>query len=271
MLPSPTNHFTPARRAATAAILCPEPVAPELAALADEFALPVIHAADAAYDFVLAWTGDSLELRDCREPRLNPVCIDLTSTDSRPYGAMLSRRQPLGRAVGRAQLIADATAGLAQDSLRLALMGFRVVAIERNAVIAALVRDALRRLGRECAPGARLQFLHGDARALLPTLTPHPDVVYLDPMFPTKRRPSAAVRKELKWLRDLVGDDLDALELFDVARRTATQRVVVKRPDHAPPLAPNPAASIVGKLVRYDIYPTTIKSVVQTHASGIAT
>src|SRR5205814_8920828 len=139
-----------------------EPVTPELAALADELALPMIHAADAAYDFVLAWSGEQLELRDCREPRLNPVCVDLTNADFRPYGPVLSRRQPLGRAIGRAQVIADATAGLAQDSLRLALMGFRVVAIERNAVIAALVRDALRRLGHERAPGERLRLLHGD-------------------------------------------------------------------------------------------------------------
>jgi 16S rRNA (guanine1516-N2)-methyltransferase len=67
------------------------------------------------------------------------------------------------------------------------------------------------------------------------------------------------VRKEHKWLRDLVGDDVDALELFDVARHTATKRVVVKRPDRAPPLVPNSAASILGKLVRYDIYSTRTK------------
>ena len=76
--------------------------------------------------------------------------------------------------------------------------------------------------------------------------------------MPVKSGASAAVRKELKWLRDLVGDDVDALELFDVARHTATKRVVVKRPGHAPPLVPNSAASIRGKLVRYDIYSTRI-------------
>jgi 16S rRNA (guanine1516-N2)-methyltransferase len=32
--------------------------------------------------------------------------------------------------------------------------------------------------------------------------------------------------------------------------------VVVKRPDDAPPLAPDPSMSIAGKLVRYDVYLT---------------
>jgi len=85
---------------------------------------------------------------------------------------------------------------------------------------------------------------------------PRPETIYMDPMFPAKRRQSSAVRKELKWLRDLVGDDADALELLEIARRTATQRVVVKRPDHAAPLVPRPNGSIAGKLVRYDIYST---------------
>jgi 16S rRNA (guanine1516-N2)-methyltransferase len=94
----------------------------------------------------------------------------------------------------------------------------------------------------------------GDARAILPTLDPAPDVIYLDPMFPPKRRRSAAVSKELRLLRLLAGEDSDAHELFEVARRVARQRVVVKRPDHALPLAPRPTVSYGGKLVRYDVY-----------------
>lgn len=228
--------------------------------LARELALPLATTNDVDHDFLLVWTGEWLELRDCRDPRLNPLHVDFASTDNRRYHAGLSRRQPLARAIGKAQIVADATAGLAQDSFRLALMGYRVTAIERCPAIAALVRDGLRRLNDSAHPlGDRLQLLSGDARTLLTALAPRPDVVYLDPMFPSKRNTSAAVRKELKWLRDLVGEDPDALELFDAARRAATNRVVVKRPDHAAPLVPNPAASIPGKLVRYDIYSTRIK------------
>jgi 16S rRNA (guanine1516-N2)-methyltransferase len=52
----------------------------------------------------------------------------------------------------------------------------------------------------------------------------------------------------------VVGDDADALALLEVSRRTALERVVVKRPDDAPPLAPDPSMRIAGKLVRYDVY-----------------
>lgn len=247
-----TARAVSARTTATVAIL-------GHAALAHELALPLASEANSGYDFVLAWTNERLELRDRRDPRLKPLYVDFTRADRRRYREGLSRRQPLARAIGKAQLVADATAGLAQDALRLALMGYRVTAIERCAAVAALARDGIRRLrDTHDSCGDRLRLLMGDARTLLPTLSPRPEVVYLDPMFPAKRRVSAAVRKELKWLRDLVGDDVDALELFDVARRTATNRVVVKRPDGAPPLVPNSAASILGKLVRYDIYSTRI-------------
>jgi 16S rRNA (guanine1516-N2)-methyltransferase len=76
----------------------------------------------------------------------------------------------------------------------------------------------------------------------------------MDPMFPPKRKCSALAKKSLRVLRDLVGDDEDALELFEICRRHAANRVVVKRPDHVPPLFANPTTSYEGKLVRYDVY-----------------
>jgi 16S rRNA (guanine1516-N2)-methyltransferase len=224
--------------------------------LARDLGLPCVDADADTFDFLLIRNGEHLALHDRRDPRLKPLHLDFADAELRPYAAALSRRQPLARAIGKVRLVADATAGLAQDALRLALMGYYVTAIERSPAVAALVTDGLRRLAVDHPVGERLQWRIGDARTLLPALVPRPETIYLDPMFPAKRRHSSAVRKELKWLRDLVGDDPDALELFDIACRTATYRVVVKRPDHAAPLAPNPAGSIFGKLVRYDIYST---------------
>jgi 16S rRNA (guanine1516-N2)-methyltransferase len=243
-----------ARTLARAAFLTDPSASTELEGLAREFGLPLVAPDDDQYDFLLAWNDGGLELRDRRDPRLNPLRLDFAAEDARPYAPALSRRQPFARAFGKTRFIVDATAGLAQDAMRLARMGFSVVAIERSPVTAALVQDALRRYGAKVP----LRFIRGDAREVLAALAPKPEAVYLDPMFPDKRRESAAVRKELKWLRELVGDDDDALELFEAAKRAATHRVIVKRPDHAPPLVPNPAASIAGKLVRYDIYSTRI-------------
>ena len=80
-----------------------------------------------------------------------------------------------------------------------------------------------------------------------------PDVIYLDPMF-QPRRSSALPRKPAQVLRQLVGLDQDELELFEVARRCARQRVVVKRADDAPPLVEGVDHSHRGKIVRYDVY-----------------
>ncbi len=79
------------------------------------------------------------------------------------------------------------------------------------------------------------------------------DVVYLDPMYPVLRR-SALNKKKLRILRALVGEDADAAELFEAARGAARRRVVVKRPRHAPPLAPNPDIQYKGSSVRFDVY-----------------
>ncbi|VTN12434.1 Ribosomal RNA small subunit methyltransferase J [Raoultella terrigena] len=82
-------------------------------------------------------------------------------------------------------------------------------------------------------------------------------MVYLDPMFPHKQK-SALVKKEMRVFQSLVGPDLDADGLLEPARLLATKRVVVKRPDYAPPLAdvatPN---AVVTKGHRFDIYAGT--------------
>lgn len=227
------------------------------AELARELALPLAAAGDTGFDLLLVLTPERLELRSRQDPRLRPVCVDFTSLDLRPYSANLSRRQPLARAFGKkTHSIVDATAGYARDALLLALMGFRVTAVERSPVVAALARDGLQRLAAQTGVilSERLWLVNGDARALLAAMTPRPDAIYLDPMFPPKRRKSAAVKKEMRLLRELVGNDTDAPELLALSRSVARDRVVVKRPDDAPPLAPDPDMSLKGKLVRYDVY-----------------
>lgn len=227
--------------------------------LARELALPLAMAGEPDSDLQLVVTPEHLELQDARDPRQGPVCVDFCSLDLRPYSTNLSRRQPLARAIGKkTRTVVDATAGYGQDALLLALMGFLVTAIERSPVVAALARDGLQRFIKHTGMNlsGRMQRLTGDSRALLPAIVPRPDAIFLDPMFPPKRRKSAAVKKEMRLLRELVGDDADAPELLDICRTIARDRVVVKRPDDSPPLAPNPSMCLAGKLVRYDVYLT---------------
>ncbi len=256
---APASHGTPPRATPGIAVTWSgdDDLQAPAEALALELALPCTDPRGGEFDLLLVLTNERLELRDARGPRVGPVCVDYAGLDLRPYGRNLSRRQPLARAFGKkVHTVVDATAGYGQDALLLALMGFRITAIERSRVIAALTRDGLRRV--EVNTGAalvnRLHLVTGDARTVLTALPQRPDAVYLDPMFPPKRRKSAAVNKEMRLLRELVGDDPDAAELLEIGRRVARERVIVKRPDDAPPLAPDPDISFPGKLVRYDVY-----------------
>jgi 16S rRNA (guanine1516-N2)-methyltransferase len=217
------------------------------AALAQRLRIPVLTAVtqERDYDFVLQHTARGLELRSVHTPMMGVLLVNINRKSWR-----ITRRDPLAKAVGRrARRVADATAGFGGDTLLFARMGFHVVAIERSPVVAAVLRDALSRAGYP-----DLQTYERDSCEALWSLHPRPDVVYLDPMYPRKRHSSALPGKELQILRALVGDDDGSQRLFTVAAKIAQQRVVVKRPLHAPPLVADPTLSFAGKLARYDAY-----------------
>ena len=77
-------------------------------------------------------------------------------------------------------------------------------------------------------------------------------------MFPHKEK-SALVKKEMRILQDVVGQDEDADELLKISLTIATTRVVVKRPSYADFLAEiKPNTSIKTKKHRFDIYLTNV-------------
>lgn len=178
------------------------------------------------------------------------------STIRLPSGPSSARGLPPCKAVGRTDgLVVDATAGLGGDAFLLAVAGHRVLAIERHPVVFAALSEALRaaeldpKLGRWL--GGRLRILQGDAKELLPDLR-EVAAVHVDPMFPAKRK-RALPPKDMQLLRGLVGEDLDAADLLQIACSVAP-RVAVKRPRNAAPLHADPDAVIKGKLARYDVY-----------------
>lgn len=212
----------------------------------------------------LVLTATHLELRKRDEPKLGGIFVDFVS------GAMAHRRKfggGRGEAVAKAvgvkgsyqPDVVDATAGLGRDAFVLAAVGCRVRMVERHPVVAALLDDGLRRGYADPEIGLwlheRLQLLHASSLMALEQITPRPDVVYLDPMYPHRHK-SALVKKEMRVFQTLVGADEDADGLLEPARRLAMKRIVVKRPDYAPPLA-NVAtqSAIVTKSHRFDIYP----------------
>lgn len=175
-----------------------------------------------------------------------------------------SRRQPLAKAVGikgsKPITIIDATAGLGRDAFVLSTMGCRLRLIERSVIIGALLENGIENARSNNNNFAlfkdNMQLSIGDAQHLIPTLcqTHSADVIFLDPMYPHRSK-SALVKKEMRTLRCLVGDDADAGKLLAVALQHAVNRVVVKRPRTAPTLkGPAPTHHIQSKNTRYDVY-----------------
>lgn len=171
------------------------------------------------------------------------------------------RGQALPKAVGlkggKNPLIVDATAGLGGDAFLLASLGAKVILIERSPEMHKLLEDGLARA--QAAGGdvadvvSRMTLMFGDAKDLLPTLSP--EVVLVDPMHPPRKK-SALVKSEMRQIRDIVGTDDDAEALMKVALATATNRVVLKWPRRAEPMQgiPAPSHQITGKSTRYDVF-----------------
>ncbi len=237
------------------------------AALADELGLPLAiedQPSDQTPELLLTVGADRLELRETRRGAVGPVFVDFVRG---PTGfrrrSGLSRRQPIALAIGLRHgpaTVVDATAGLAQDSFLLASLGCTVTAVERSPVLGALIRDGLQRAAAEGSPALtvvidRITLMIADSRTVLASMprSTAPDVVYIDPMYPPKKG-AALPKKEMRICRRLVGDDRDAAELLTIARQVARRRIVIKRPRHAPPLAPQPLIQFTGKQVRYDVY-----------------
>ena len=156
-----------------------------------------------------------------------------------------------------APTVVDATAGLGEDALLLAAAGFDVTLCERDPVIALLLQDALCRAAQDerlAGFAARMTLVPGDAVDTLAALPMAPDVVFLDPMFPERRR-RAATNKKLALFQQLERPCEDEEGLMRAALAARPRKVVVKRPLKGPHLAGvKPSSSLAGKVVRYDVY-----------------
>ncbi len=159
-------------------------------------------------------------------------------------------KEPLAKALsikgsGEKRVIWDTTCGTGKDSLLISYFGAKLTSFERNPAVFLLLKDALRRFPVDF----HLEF--GDARTL--SFSEKPEVIYYDPMYPAKKK-SALARKEMRIFKEIVGDDPDSKEFLEWALKTATERVVVKRPLEADPIKEKPTASYTGKSTRYDMY-----------------
>ncbi len=152
------------------------------------------------------------------------------------------------------QTLLDATAGFAVDSSLLMAAGAQVTLCDCHPIIGAMLIDAYE---RNNIP-KNIQIVPSNALNLLESNTNF-DVIYLDPMFPSKTK-SALAKKEMQVMQKLhqyFPVPFRTAELFEKAIAHAGNRVVVKRPLKADYINDKqPDYSLKGKVVRFDIYLT---------------
>ena len=215
----------------------------------------------------LSLTNKGIGLCDTHFLKQKPVVAEFTSTEmDYRLKASTVKSELIMRAIGNKQApwnVIDATPGLGRDAMVMAHFGCNVTMLERSPAVAMLLSDGLRLLSTTNIDlHSRLQLYLGDSIHALNTEhladkhIPQPDVVYLDPMFPHKKK-SALVKKEMQLFQRLLGNDPDADSLFLSALKVAKKRVVVKRPNYAEPLNhQEPNLTITSKKHRFDVYLT---------------
>ena len=190
-------------------------------------------------------------------------------------------QQPLAKAAAlqkhQRRVIWDLTCGLGYDSLWFLFFGQQVVAFERHPGMFALVTANLHASALNPPPwlaqGGSFKLVEGDFQKMAQTTAvsasstnsfeatlPHPDVLYLDPMFGDEGgKRKAPPKKNLQVLPQLVGLDEDAPQLLcsalTWAKAQQVGRVILKRPLHAPILR-EPDWQIKAKQIRFDGWTT---------------
>lgn len=225
--------------------------------LAQELNLPLVLHPDETYPYLLMLTPDYLGLQKTTG-HAKPLIIDFFSKNLQYRIKNTSiKKEDLARAMGlKGQThpkIIDTTGGLACDSFIIASLGFHIEILERSPIIHALLKNALER-AKDHPVIHRLHLQHTDAITWLKQ-TEKPDIIYLDPMFP-ERKKTALSKQNMLIFHDIVGDDADASALLTTALSCATRRVVVKRPRLAAiiPAARVPSFSLKGSSSRFDVY-----------------
>ena len=232
---------------------------------------PLVLANEVTSPINLNYTQNLVEL--CDKEKDISIHIDFISGDlahRQKYGG--GRGQSIAKAIGLKQgtappSVLDATAGLAKDAYVLACLGCSMTLVERSPIIVELIKDAIHRAeedehfktilekGFEVLNRSSIEYLTElKSKGVISPDVAYPEVIYLDPMYPDKKK-SASVKKNMQILQKLLGKDEDTQELLNAALSVAKKRVVVKRPKGAENLTElKPTYTVESKKTRYDVY-----------------
>lgn len=202
------------------------------------------------------WDDNGLALKSAAIDSRSSVHVDfLHGAKARRVKAVTGEAltRAMGCQKGLRPSVIDTTAGLGGDLSVLANVGCEVFAMDKNPVVAALLRDALRRAAdADTSWCERIQFRHTDSVAVISRVS-H-GIIYLDPMFPKERR--AAPSLTMQMLHSLKQTTDHPERLLEAALDSDAARVVVKRPIKADILGGRvPSSQIKAKTIRFDLYP----------------
>lgn len=230
--------------------------------LATAIQYPLVQATGSEYDYYLVYSTAGLTLESTLDIKFKPLLIDFVhgKTAQRLQQATIKKEaiaKAFGLHKGKRPHILDCTAGLGRDAMLLSKLGCRVDMLERSPTIYALLADALERARAHQSTdeiSRQVRLFHMDAQDYFKH---HPkcnyEAIYLDPMFPEKKK-SALAQKEMQLFKNIVGGDADAKIIFNHCQQHYSDRLVVKRARLAPLLAKAPSYQLIGKANRFDVY-----------------
>lgn len=190
---------------------------------------------------------------------LPDLTLNLGDAQHRFLARSLSKKQPLWRALQwknktTTPYLFDTTAGFGQDSFIFAHMGAKVVSIEGDPLIAAILGYAVWKIKKD-TPNLDWDVHHSDAKAWLQNTNQTPTHIYLDPFFHKKN--SAKPKNTMQWLQYITQETQPCPEaLFQQACSMPCSHVIVKRAKEAPFLNNQKPdrGSILQKASRFDCY-----------------
>jgi 16S rRNA (guanine1516-N2)-methyltransferase len=234
-------------------------LAPETESIAAQFNFSIqgLFHADQIQQEALVLTTQGLMVY---APDTKPWQIDFLS-NARQHRRHYGGKETLVRACGIKSnqdplTIIDATAGYGKDGFVLACAGAQVMLVERNPIMAALLDNALKRFydDKVLSQNIHLTLHFGETLQFLDTQKELFDVIYWDPMHPTRQK-SASVKKDMVQLQQWAQPETDPESLIKQSLLYAKDRVVLKWPSKVPSL-PHLKPSFIyhGKTVRFEIF-----------------
>lgn len=213
-------------------------------------------------DIIIFFNADNAELI-LPTISLKPFKVDFAYY-LKHFAAQNLKTHPLAQAIGlknKNLTVLDATAGFGKDTALIECLGHKVIALEQNPIIFALLKSA----AATCSASYKVitsKFINQNSCEYLANMAQsypdiiYPDIIYLDPMFPSKNK-NNLVKKPMQLLQTILADEPNNNEeLLNIAIKKANKKVIVKRPQTAAPLANiQPDLSITkSQSTRYDIY-----------------